>query len=611
MRASSPAECDPPRRGGARDRNRARSFARALLYVGTAFAAALAGGTLAGPGSEAHRAPSRPHDAKADHRTFDGQDNHPRDRKRGAAGQPFRRLVPSLDRPPTGRPSPRDVSNSVHLQRAWSVPDPHGCSILFAGFGQFLSHDIALRAKAPTPRFLRVGAGDPMFPAGTRLAYVPNAPHPETGAPYNRVTSWIDASMVYGSDARRAAALRTFSGGRLRTSDGDQLPRYGLFDADRRCALPAEQDRGPWCTPALENENPRRERATKLFLAGDIRANENPVLLSLHTIFVREHNRYARSLARAHPRWDDEQLYQEARRWVGALIQAVTFFEYLPRLVGPRSLPRYAGYNPDRAGTVSIELTAAALRFGHSQLGPTLFRNAPNGARFAFSDVSLKAAFFAPPLYEQAGGGPGAWLLGAAAFLAQRVDLLIVEDVRNYLFGNLRGGLDVAAINIAIGRASLGGGFNEIRVALDLERLEDFDALTRDARVADRLRTLYRTVDRLDPWVGMLAEDPVEGTPVGSTLRATLIEAFARLRDGDRFYFENDPVLRDRRHVLRETKLGQIIRRNLRGAWAGSAVPENVFTAASGKADRDDMPKAMRGASQRRRETSDAPHHEP
>ena len=56
-------------------------------------------------------------------------------------------------------------------------------------------------------------------------------------------------------------------------------------------------------------------------MSGDSRSNEQPGLTVYHTVWVREHNRLAHHLALLNPHWDDERLYQEARRIVIAEMQ--------------------------------------------------------------------------------------------------------------------------------------------------------------------------------------------------------------------------------------------------------------------------------------------------
>ncbi|MEL7371627.1 MAG: peroxidase family protein [Myxococcota bacterium] len=397
----------------------------------------------------------------------------------------------------------------------------------------------------------------------------------------NRVTSWVDGSVVYGSDNVRAKALRSMKGGRLRTSRGHHLPRYGLDEDNLVCETPGDAfERQP---ANIENENPRREPASSLYLAGDERANENPILLSLHTVFLREHNRYAEHLAKMYPQWTDEQLYQEARRWVGAIIQSITYYEYLPRLIGYDALEPYSGYRPEAAEPISWVFAAAAFRFGHSQLGPTLFRNDAEGNEFEFSDVSLKAAFFATPLYDQS--GPEPWLAGASATLAEKVDLWMIDDLRNYMFGGHHGGLDLAAINLKVGRENLASSLNAIRRHLGLRPLKSWEELTPDHSVISKLRKLYHRVEDIDPWIAFLAEPaPTQDGRgvVGITLKAVLAHTFAALRNGDRFYFEHDPALASRRTELRNTRLADVIRRNMRGAeWTNASIPNDVFIARS------------------------------
>ena len=62
---------------------------------------------------------------------------------------------------------------------------------------------------------------------------------------------------------------------------------------------------------------------------GDMRSSEMPGLTSMHTLFVREHNRLATQLKSLNPRWNGEKLYQESRKIVGAMVQVGCFLTYL------------------------------------------------------------------------------------------------------------------------------------------------------------------------------------------------------------------------------------------------------------------------------------------
>ena len=69
----------------------------------------------------------------------------------------------------------------------------------------------------------------------------------------------------------------------------------------------------------------------------------HPVLLALHSLFVREHNRLADELAKDGPLLSDEHIYRRARQWVTAYLQKICYYEYLPAM--GINLPLYNGYN--------------------------------------------------------------------------------------------------------------------------------------------------------------------------------------------------------------------------------------------------------------------------
>ncbi len=113
-----------------------------------------------------------------------------------------------------------------------------------------------------------------------------------------------------------------------------------------------------------------------LSFAGDSRSNQIMGLTALHILFLRYHNFLATALSAINPHWNDEQLYQEARRIVIAIEQHITYNEFLPLLLGRPTMDTYGlttqtgGYSPSYDETVNPSITnefsAAAFRMGHS-----------------------------------------------------------------------------------------------------------------------------------------------------------------------------------------------------------------------------------------------------
>jgi hypothetical protein len=77
-----------------------------------------------------------------------------------------------------------------------------------------------------------------------------------------------------------------------------------------------------------------RVLVARCFKAGDVRVNEHVGLATLHTLWVREHNRMAAALQHLNSHWGDETLFQEARRVVAAEMQHITYAEFLPVVLG-------------------------------------------------------------------------------------------------------------------------------------------------------------------------------------------------------------------------------------------------------------------------------------
>ncbi|MGE0756877.1 MAG: peroxidase family protein, partial [Pirellulaceae bacterium] len=362
----------------------------------------------------------------------------------------------------------------------------------------------------------------------------------------NRVTHFIDASMVYGSDAARAAALRTFVDGKLKMGTDELLPR---------------NDPSTFPDGALSNDNEGRQNPATLFVSGDVRTNENVALIALHTVLSREHNRLAVEIKSANPGWNDEQIYQQARRLVGAMVQHITYQEYLPQLLGTGFLPAYAGYDPAVDPSESMLFAAAAFRLGHTQVPTELKQLDANGQPLPGGTLTLANAFFTTQPIDSNGIEP--LLRGLAATPMQEVDRFVRDDVRNFLFGPPgAGGMDLASMNIQRGRDVGLPGYVQARLDFGLPAVTQFDQISSDPATVAALESAYGTVDKIDVWVGGIAEDHAAGAQVGPLFQAILRDQFTRSRDGDRYYYENGQFTAAELALIRATTVEALVERN-------------------------------------------------
>lgn len=105
--------------------------------------------------------------------------------------------------------------------------------------------------------------------------------------------------------------------------------------------------------------------------AGDIRANENIMLTSYHTIFMREHNRLCEVILKKTPFLTDENLYHAAKNYLIGIFQKITFYDFLPLMIGKKFdelIGPYQGYNPHVDPDIETEFSTIAFRVGHSLL---------------------------------------------------------------------------------------------------------------------------------------------------------------------------------------------------------------------------------------------------
>ncbi|KAG8235448.1 hypothetical protein J437_LFUL015796 [Ladona fulva] len=288
----------------------------------------------------------------------------------------------------------------------------------------------------------------------------------------------------------------------------------------------------------------------------------------MHTIWMREHNRLASELRQINPIWDGETIYQEARKIVGAEMQHITYTHWLPSIIGPTGmnmLGSYQGYNPMVDASISNVFATAAFRFGHSLINPVLQRLNYNFTSISEGPLPLHKAFFSPwRLVEEGGVDPLMRGLFSVPAKLKTPHQTLNSELTERLFEVAHEvALDLAAINIQRGRDHGLPGYNAYRKACDLREAETFDDLQyeiRNEKLREKLKHLYGHPGNVDVWVGGILEDPVPGGKIGPLFRCILVEQFRRLRDGDRFWYENPSVFKPEQLTqIKQSSLARVI----------------------------------------------------
>ncbi len=541
-----------------------RSFLTFASVCGTIVLSAIAlTGILNSCGSE----DSPPHE----YRTIDGYNNnlkHP-EMNQAEAGSRLIRKADSAYADGIGhgtkkealsgpnRPNPRRVSNIVMDQPdSRSIPNSKKASDFFWLWGQFLSHDISFvnefrpheRANISIPLPEPGESADPFDPqrTGTVLMMFNRAIYDlKTGTStdnpreqVNKISGWIDATNIYSNSAGCLSEIRANDGtGRLKASDKNLLPHA---DDPEFCFLTVDD----------------------FFLSGDERVNENIGLTSLNTVFVLEHNRLADEIRKKSPDLSGDQVFEKAKNIITSQIQKITYKDFLPFLLGEH-LPEYKGYNEEIDARVVNVWAVAGFRLGHTLLSSNIRIIDSDGNET--QSIPLRDAFREPEKVVEIGIEP--ILRGFASQVCQEVDVFIRNEFRNFLFGNpvrtgnpVVGGLDLVTLNIQRGRDHGIPDYNTIREAYGLARNDSFSDITSDQEIQDRLKKAYGTTDRIDVWVGGLAEDPKGESMVGELFHAIVVDQFVRLRDGDRFWYERSLSEEELEEVQNSTLADIIIR---------------------------------------------------
>ncbi|KAJ3008242.1 hypothetical protein HKX48_008698 [Thoreauomyces humboldtii] len=302
--------------------------------------------------------------------------------------------------------------------------------------------------------------------------------------------------------------------------------------------------------------------------------------LTVHYILLfREHNRKARQIYAVNPTWSSDKIFYEARRWVIAIMQRVTMSYYYPILTGVQA-PDYPGYDPGVDPAIDLAFMNVAMRYGHSSLNSMVWRLTEEGHPIPEGHQMLEEVFEADNLAGLLAVGLEPYILGFASQPEQAVDGRYSPVVQNSMpMATFPDRFDLVAINIQRGRDMGICDYNCLRRHYNLTEKTSWSDITNDTTVAAKLALLYPAMDNIDPYVGAVVESERNGSAVlGPLSSAIVMENFARIRAGDRFWYEAPGVFTtdELAEIKSWAKMGNIVLANTNI----TSFPDNPFIVA-------------------------------
>lgn len=498
------------------------------------------------------------HTKNIEFRSIDGKGTNLFSRDAGTPGSLFNRMTYADYQDGISAPNERTKINprevSTKFFQSEETQNYKNASDFLWLWGQFMDHDLTLTDVNPEEAFpIAVPQCDAFFDISctgtnemvfTRSESVLRAGIREQ---INRTTSYIDGSMVYGENQERADTLRT--------NDGT-----GKMILDEKGYLPKNH----WGLKNLPSESPH------FFVAGDIRANDHIGLMAMHNLWVREHNYWATKLAETNSELEGDELYQKARAIVIAEIQNITFAEFLPILVGVYSPSPDSLHSDYLESTIFNEFSTAAFRMGHTLVSGEFFLENIQGKGFS---VLLRDSFFNPSEYQRA--GLDSIMIGFSKHRAQARDPLMNTELQNFLMVFPEEGIfDLFSFNLQRGREHGIPSYNELRREMGFSPIRNFAEISREGSFNRALASVYKNVDEIDPWLGLIAEKAANQALLGPTASAIIAKQFRHLRDSDRFWFTHAYPQEFVEGIKTQT-LGDVILRNTNATL--DHIDKNVF----------------------------------
>ncbi|KAH6922567.1 hypothetical protein HPB50_016170 [Hyalomma asiaticum] len=413
----------------------------------------------------------------------------------------------------------RLVSMIIHPQNRTADQQQTNMAVMFA---QFLAHDISLAAQAPPAEEVTdLGpGGNPTCLQGPECMPVEVPQNDDFYAQFN----------VTRLGMKRTHTCNSCGNGLMLSQDlgGDEYMPDSFSPYADHCSLPEEN---AFC-----------------LRAGDSRANQQPGILSMQTLWVREHNRIARRLACINPHWEDEELFLVTKRIQEGRYQHIVYAEWLPWHLGPAVMEEYdlwvrntgrTSYDDTLDATLSTEFSSAHFRYSHTNVPGAYWRIDQNGESLAV--LKLKDAYFVPlnDTYRPVDNV----LRGSVVQPMEPFSRFGDHGLTHYLFRQrgLPYGGDLFALDIQRARD------HGVRPYVDWVQLCQNISITSFADLSQVMpeetarlyEQVYEDVRDIDLFSGALSEAPLKGAEVGATFACGVASQLRRLKYGDRFYYEH------------------------------------------------------------------------
>ncbi|MEM8806556.1 MAG: peroxidase family protein [Cyanobacteria bacterium P01_G01_bin.38] len=323
----------------------------------------------------------------------------------------------------------------------------------------------------------------------------------------------IDLSPVYGLNPKVTHLLRTFQGGKLKSQfiHGEEYPPFYYEDPEQGTVK--EEFKGLY-EPLNDEKRLPPDKKAKLFAMGVERANVQIGYVMLNVLCLREHNRICDRLTQAYPDWDDERLFQTARNVLVTTILKLVAEEYVNHItpyhfnfkVDPFSFTHEKWY---RQNWMSIEFNFV-YRW-HSALPETLIYDGQS--------VPMASSLWNNQMLIDR--GLGALMAETCTQPATQIGLFNTPDFL----------VDLTEVpSIRLGRQMQLASYNDYREMCQFPRVTDFDQITDDEDAQKYLKGFYGTVDNIEFYVGLYAEDPRPDSALGPLVgRLIGIDAFSQV----------------------------------------------------------------------------------